>query len=221
MKALKVDDRAASRLSDCGNNGLQRGPGEDGQATRVALMEAAVRLLQRDGVLAGLNISEVAKEVGVTPANIYHYFKSRQGLLRAAINHRTALLGAGGEQQRLEMPWRDRTLAGFEFVLEHPELSLVALLALDEDDEFKVAPFLDSLRSVVRRDAAAGDLVPDVDHEVMHMVFVAMEYGYSIFAAGTARQLGLELDELHGRARVVVERMVAAFAPPRDDTPPV
>ena len=48
-------------------------------------MDAALDLLTERGVLAGLNLREVADRVGVTPANIYHLFGSRQGLLRAAL----------------------------------------------------------------------------------------------------------------------------------------
>ena len=54
-------------------------------STRDALLDAALDQLERRGVLAGLNLREVASDVGVTPANIYHYFGSRQGLLRAAL----------------------------------------------------------------------------------------------------------------------------------------
>ena len=49
-------------------------------------MDAALDLLTERGVLAGLNLREVADRVGVTPANIYHLFGSRQGLLRAALD---------------------------------------------------------------------------------------------------------------------------------------
>ena len=53
-----------------------------------ALMDVALDLLDERGVLAGLNLREVADRVGVTPANIYHLFGSRQGLLRACLTAR-------------------------------------------------------------------------------------------------------------------------------------
>jgi AcrR family transcriptional regulator len=59
-------------------------------STRDALMDAALDLLTERGVLAGLNLREVADRVGVTPANIYHLFGSRQGLLRAALTRELA-----------------------------------------------------------------------------------------------------------------------------------
>lgn len=188
-----------------------RGPGEDGRATREALMEAALALLERDGVLAGLNISEVAKQVGVTPANIYHYFKSRQGLLRAAINQRMEELTRRSARDREELPWPERTRRGFEFVRGNPELSLLALLALDNDDEYTLAPFLDSVQRVLERDGKLGILADDVDHQVMHMVFLALGYGYAIFARGAARQLEMSTEEFDRRAQDVFDRMLSAF----------
>jgi AcrR family transcriptional regulator len=209
----------AGRIAHDESGGRARGPGEDGQATREALMGAALRLLDRDGVLAGLNVSEVAKEVGVTPANIYHYFKSRQGLLRAAINWRMAELTAASARDREELPWPVRTRRGFEFVRSAAELSLVALLALDKDEEYVLAPFLDSVRRVLDRDKRLGILVDGVDHEVMHMVFIAMQYGYAIFSAGAARQLDMPYEEFDQRAQKVFDRMVMAFCQPEPTAP--
>jgi AcrR family transcriptional regulator len=40
-------------------------------STREALLDAALAQLRTKGVLAGLNLREVADAVGVTPANIY------------------------------------------------------------------------------------------------------------------------------------------------------
>lgn len=183
-----------------------------GQGTREALMEAALRLLERDGVLAGLNITEVAKEVGVTPANIYHYFKSRQGLLRAAINRRMEQLTLDVVRERGELPWTERAKMAFEFVRENPELSLVALLALDNDDEFVLAPYLESARGVLRRDAKMGRLRDDLDLEVMHMLFGAFEYGYAIFSQVGARQLEMPLEEFHRRAQTVIDHVVMSMS---------
>jgi AcrR family transcriptional regulator len=180
-------------------------------------MDAALRLLARDGVLAGLNISEVAKEVGVTPANIYHYFKSRQGLLRAAINRRMEELTEPTARQREELAWPDRTRAAFAFVSGNPELSLVALLALDNDDEYVLAPFLDSVRRVLARDEKLGILADGIDHEVMHMIFLSLQYGHALFAGGAARQLAMPKEEYLRRSEAVFERMLTAFA--RVETP--
>src|SRR5690606_36581152 len=57
----------------------------DRAATEAALEQAALRLLERNGVLAGLNLREVADEAGVNRGLVYHYFGSRRDLLRAAL----------------------------------------------------------------------------------------------------------------------------------------
>ena len=63
--------------------------GNQGRAeTERRLIEAALELIKRNGILAGLNLREVAAAAGVNRGNIYHYFGSRQELLREAIARR-------------------------------------------------------------------------------------------------------------------------------------
>jgi AcrR family transcriptional regulator len=54
--------------------------------TERRLIDVALELIRDNGVLAGLNLRQVAEGAGVNRGNIYHYFGSRQELLRAAIN---------------------------------------------------------------------------------------------------------------------------------------
>jgi AcrR family transcriptional regulator len=56
--------------------------------TERRLIDVALDLIRNNGVLAGLNLREVAEGAGVNRGNIYQYFGSRQELLRAAINRR-------------------------------------------------------------------------------------------------------------------------------------
>ena len=115
-------------------------------STRDALMDAALDLLTERGVLAGLNLREVADRVGVTPANIYHLFGSRQGLLRAALTRelaqmRTALAEAG------PLPFVARRVRMFDVIGSRPRLALTALLALDDDPDYKPLPFIEATRA--------------------------------------------------------------------------
>ena len=62
--------------------------------TEQKLIDVALDLIRDKGVLAGLNLREVAEGAGVNRGNIYHYFGSRQELLRTAISRRfNALVG--------------------------------------------------------------------------------------------------------------------------------
>ena len=58
------------------------------EETERRLIDVALDLIRKNGVLAGLNLKEVAEGAGVNRGNIYRYFGSRQELLRAAINRR-------------------------------------------------------------------------------------------------------------------------------------
>lgn len=54
-------------------------------ATEAALQRAVIDLLERHGVLVGLNLPEVADEAGANRGLVYHYFGSRRDLLPAAL----------------------------------------------------------------------------------------------------------------------------------------
>ena len=54
-------------------------------ATRQRIYESALRILEGEGPQA-VSVRRVAKEVGVTPMAIYHYFSSRDALLDAVVD---------------------------------------------------------------------------------------------------------------------------------------
>ncbi|NUS45674.1 MAG: TetR/AcrR family transcriptional regulator [Mycobacteriaceae bacterium] len=53
---------------------------------RTWILEAAVRVIARDGV-RGLRVEELAAAAEVSTALIYYHFRDRAGLLRAALDH--------------------------------------------------------------------------------------------------------------------------------------
>lgn len=55
-----------------------------GQATRERILEAATELIARQGV-AGTGTEDVRKAAGVSGSQLYHYFDSKQALIRAVI----------------------------------------------------------------------------------------------------------------------------------------
>jgi AcrR family transcriptional regulator len=58
------------------------GPSMDSELTAQTLERAARELLERNGVLGGLNLREVADHAGVNRGLVYHCFGSRRDLLR-------------------------------------------------------------------------------------------------------------------------------------------
>jgi AcrR family transcriptional regulator len=181
--------------------------------TRDALMDAALAQLADKGVLAGLNLREVADAVGVTPANIYYYFGSRQGLLRAALARETARL-AGPIAAASAGGFVERRTAMFDAIAALPSLPLTALLALDRDPDYEPLPFLDATRAFYQGLIDADELPADLDIDAVHLLGLATSIGVAIYAEAAARQLDTTVDELRQRTRAIFERMMASLSDP-------
>ncbi|MFJ7948649.1 TetR/AcrR family transcriptional regulator [Streptomyces sp. NPDC096354] len=178
------------------------------QETEADLLDAALRLLERDGALAGITLREVAKEAGVNHGQIYQYFGDRQTLLRAAIGRLidTKVLSA---QSHWDKPFAERRRAMLQYALEQPQLMrLEALSALDGDPELSLFPELDRTRQALERDLREGELPEGADGLVMHAMTAATYLGYCIFREAIARDLDLDLEELDERASEVYDRML-------------
>lgn len=175
-------------------------------------MDAALGQLESRGALAGLNLREVAEEAGVTTANIYHLFGTRQGLLRAALTREAARL-AGPLGDSAEVGLVERRLRLFDAIVAMPELRLTALLALDGDPDYEPLPFIDATRGWYSDLRAEGGLDDDVDVDALHLLSVATSIAVAIYAESAARQLGVDRDELVARTRATFARLLAAAVP--------
>ena len=189
-----------------------RGATGDRYATEDRLTLAALRLIQRNGVLAGLNLREVADEARVNRGLIYHYFGSRRDLVRTAINRIVAGERAVAEARAL--PFRARRRRMFDVLAKAPGFArLTALLALDGDDTFRAFPQLEASLDELGRDVHEGRLPADTDVAALHAVTSATMRGYAIFREAFARELGMPVDELDERAGVAFEKLLTAFDP--------
>lgn len=181
--------------------------------TESALVAAALRLLERDRVLAGINLREVAAEAGVNHGQIYQYFGTRQALLRAAI---ADLLSRGYpvRARHWDLPYAERKRAMWKWALDHSDvLKLHALLALD-DEETDIFPDLDLTRQALERDKASGALPPDADADVVHALTSIVYFGYNIFRTAIARKLEIPVQELDLRAEKVYNLMLEGVSSP-------
>jgi AcrR family transcriptional regulator len=192
---------------------MGRRPGEsrspDRAATEAALERAALRLLERNGVLAGLNLREVADEAGVNRGLVYHYFGSRRDLLRAAlgsdVRERVRDLKLG-----LPLRFRERYTRFVETMLRHRRaVVLSALLVLDGDKGVRMDPDQDGRRARFRHDVETGDLPPDLDTEALFVAISSLVYGYDIFRSRLAEELGVDIAELDERFVAIAERLIA------------
>lgn len=189
------------------------------QETEQDLLDAALRLMRRDGVLAGVNLREVAKEAGVNHGQIYQYFGTRQTLLRAAIAHlvENDFLD---RDSHWDKPFAERRRAMWRAALGKPDVvRLEALLALDNDPGFDLFPDLPRTSAALDRDRAHGALPPDADGLVMHAMTASTYLGYCIFRDAIARRLGVTPDELDKRSEAVFDRMLSGLT--GGDQPPL
>jgi AcrR family transcriptional regulator len=151
----------------------------DRVATEAALQKAALALVERNGVLAGLNLREVAEEAGVNRGLVYHYFGSRRDLLRAALR--------ADAQQRL-----GDSAPGF------------GLPAAARYSRF-LRTFVGHRRAAMLAD---GVLPADIDTDALHVAMSALVYGYLVFRERFAGELGSDPPDLDERVAQAIERMI-------------
>ena len=188
----------------------QRVPDRD--ATERDLEEAALRLMDRDGVLAGLNLREVADAAGVNRGLVYHYFGSRRELLRAALvrsaRRRFAEIG-----ESATLRFRARHLRFLRTMIKDRQaVRLATLLVVDGDESLRVMPLREGTRARLASDVADGDLA-DLDLDAVHAATVSLVYGYVLYRERFAAETGTELSVLDDRVSAVVDRMLSGLEP--------
>jgi len=181
----------------------------DRAATERELLAAAWKLFERDGVLAGLNLNSVAQAAGLNRAQIYHYFGSREGLLRQALQQRLEELRPIWREDR-NTPFVARRRHAFDVVSEEEPvlLKLVALLALEGAAPIGMLANLDETRETYQRDIAQGVLPEDADFDFIHVVSMAAYVGYGLLRQTVADELGTPIEEADRRAGAIFEAMV-------------
>lgn len=183
--------------------------------TERAIMAAAVRLLERDGVLAGLNLQEVADEAGVNRSLIHQYFGSRRELLRAALDWALEQHALDHARARRGSP-AQRGSQHFRNVMASPEsIRLVALLAIDGDDSFDALAYADDRIADSERDQAAGLFDPDMDITAMLLTWDATLVGWSLLRHAAARQFGVPVASLDKRVYEAMTARVSGMPAPR------
>ena len=183
--------------------------------TEAALEDTALTLLKRDGVLAGLNLREVADQAQVNRGLVYQYFGSRGELLRRALLRR-------GEHNRAELaaanylPLPKRWTSRFRAMVSRPELvELTTLLLLDGTTQVKTMPLRESTLEHYRRDVEEANLAPDVDIEALNAVMAAFLYGYTLYRGAFAKEMGTSVDDLDNRVEeLLYGRLYRAIKPP-------
>ncbi|MEV6702639.1 helix-turn-helix domain-containing protein [Streptomyces sp. NPDC051453] len=187
----------------------------DSEITGQMLERAALQLIERDGVLAGLNLREVADRAGVNRGLVYHYYGSRRDLLRAALTRTAAQRRAQLLIKEGPTRFGDRVAQAVRGCLRHvSSIRLVLLLLLDGDPKLTVMPSRDATQERLQADIDAGQVAEDIDPVALHTFLKSVNYGYILGRSRLAKEFGIGVRDLDERFITLLERMCAAVDGP-------
>jgi TetR/AcrR family fatty acid metabolism transcriptional regulator len=193
---------------------------------RRLLLDAAVRVFARKGYHAA-RVGDIAAEAGVAYGLLYHYFSSKEEVLRSVFRETwRALIATIESVEEGDDPPREQLRKVAEILLRswRREPDLVRVLVLEvtrspllagEMDEI-VASFA-AIQGIVERGQADGSIRPDLDARLASYVF----YG-AVDELLTGWVLGRlpDSDEVLARAeQTVVEIVAGGLAPNLAVTP--
>jgi AcrR family transcriptional regulator len=142
-----------------------------GARTRQALLDSAVRRFAANGY-RGTSVSEVARDVGLTPAAVYAYFGGKEELFTAAVDADAAALIEGALSPVLsgtfDLEWAGLIGALLQRLPRHP-LARRLLSGLEPEHTVRMLeiPALAELRKGIaerlRAGQASGEVRRDID----------------------------------------------------------
>lgn len=185
--------------------------------TEQKLIDVALEMIREKGVLAGLNLREVASGAGVNRGNIYHYFGSRQDLLRAAINRQfDTIYYESFRRNHKPARFIQRRVANF---LRHGstktnDSQLRALLVMDGDKDVDPIPMFERGLSQLRQDVIDGEVHLGHDLQAVQVALSAFTRGYRIFRQPYAKRVGTTPKELDQRVSRILRTWLTAMAEP-------
>jgi TetR/AcrR family transcriptional repressor of nem operon len=162
-----------------------------GQATKEHIVEAAATLIGQRGV-AGTSTDDVRKAAGVSGSQLYHYFDSKQALVRAVITHQSEseanvghpMLAPLDSFDRLQA-WADAAADNVEHGSDHGACTLAMLAGSTSPGDEQTRDELCSaflrqqglLQAGLRSMRDKGDLRADADLDELSMVLLTALQG--------------------------------------------
>lgn len=155
-----------------------------GEATRAAILDAAIERFGRDGYRA-TSVAEIARQAGVSGTAAYAYFPNKEALFFAAVDEDAAgtiaeglshLVDGGGTVD----DWRQGLLFTLLEALERHPLARRLLAGLEPEVTVRVLeiPALEEMRKAVaerlRADQVTGRVRADIDPPVIADGIVAI-----------------------------------------------
>lgn len=201
-------------------------PKEHGPETRVALLDAAERIAESEGV-AAVSVRRLADEVSTTTRAVYSLFGSKEGLIVALGVRGFELLRANLASQRLTSnAVADMAIAGLAFrafATQHPALFRISVLR-DVPDPILVRQFATAGNETFA--TLTGRVQVFVDRAgLTHLDVYEAAVQYHALCEGLAgvelRGVLVESDQFERIWRDTLARLVAGFLqpPPRRGRP--
>lgn len=170
----------------------QRRP-QDPERTRVAILEAAGRLLAKDGP-EGLSVSQVAQLAKVNRGTAYQHFQTREQLLDATTawvseKLRRAVFGDDTSTDPSMAPGGPQHVAGrmAEFAMENPELGRAWLFEVLSSKQPASDPFWNQYRTAFEKFASSGRAQSGIDTEVHAVIMLIGTFLWPVFVRAHAR----------------------------------
>jgi TetR/AcrR family transcriptional regulator, fatty acid metabolism regulator protein len=193
---------------------------------RRLLLDAAVRVFARKGYHAA-RVGDIAEEAGVAYGLLYHYFDSKEDVLRSVFRETwRALIGTiKSVEQAGEAP-REQLRKVAEILLRswRRDPDLVRVLVLDvtrspllpgEMDE--IAASFAAIQEIVERGQADGSIRPDLDARLASYIFYgAVE---ELLTGWVLGRLPDSEDDVARAERTLVEIVTGGLAPDRATAP--
>jgi TetR/AcrR family fatty acid metabolism transcriptional regulator len=142
------------------------------EAKRRQILEAAVRAFAAKGYHA-CRVGDIAEEAGVAYGLLYHYFDSKEEVLRSIFRQTwTDMLGTIQEIEELDVPAREQLRKVVELVLRSwkrdPDLVRVLVREVTRSGELQqqiegIAQAFEALERIVERGQREGDFRREVD----------------------------------------------------------
>ncbi|BCY09368.1 TetR/AcrR family transcriptional regulator [Actinoplanes sp. L3-i22] len=195
--------------------------------TREEILDAAVAVMTEQGV-AALNLTEVARRVGLRQPSLYQYFDSRTAVYdalfeRGARTHHDLLAAAAGADEG----WpgaRAAAWASLRFAVDHPALAQLLFAGAVPGFTPSERAYAPALRTY---ELTRGAIADAVRHHHLHPA-AASERGVALFVAliagvsvqQQANEPGAALDEGHYAALLdpALDMYTGYFAPGHPDS---
>jgi AcrR family transcriptional regulator len=158
---------------------------------RLKIVQAFYRCVVNEG-FAKSSIRKVAKEAGVLPSTLHHYFKDRNEMISETVEYFTNLLSSGFVLQKRQKNTENRLTEGLEYIFssamindEHTGFFLECMAEARHNSKVResITKLFSHFREVIvaqLNDNKAFDHLDDVQKKVFASMIIAMHEGVEL-----------------------------------------